>query len=82
MLYGQRSLELLYCGSIYLFVKWIQTAFYIDFVVNSNWNELNIMSGSSGKWNAVYWILFSTWSKLHSGDILNSWIQTFYAGDH
>ena len=49
MLYGKRSSNLLYSGLIYLCVKWIQTACYMDFcfVVKSYWNELDAMCGST-----------------------------------
>ena len=47
VLYGQRSLRFLYCGLFFLRVKWIQTAWYIHFVVNSYWSALDIMPGSA-----------------------------------
>ena len=33
-----------------MYVKWIQTAFYVYFVVNNYWSELGIVFGSTREW--------------------------------
>ena len=67
---------------VYLCVKYIQTAYYIHFVVNSYWSELDIYIYSVDLREiavAEFWILCTYWSKQYScADTLNIWIQTLY----